>query len=897
MVVASPLLEAKLFVPNPRSSLVERPRLMEKLQHGSRAKLTLVSAPAGSGKTTLLADWAASEKAPKAAWLSLDDDDNQSAVFWAYVAATLQTVAPVVGSSPPVPGGAGLTALLNEMSAIPDDVVLILDDYHVIEAAEIHDEVAFLIDHLPDRVHLVMATRSDPVLPLSRLRASGELVEVRAADLNFTLAESDAYLNHLMRLGLAPEDVAVLDERTEGWIAALQLAALSLQGREDPTAFISGFAGSDRYIVDYLMEEVLDRQSEEMRAFLLQTSILRRLTGPLCDAVTGQDHGKAMLEALDRANLFIVPLDDHRIWYRYHHLFADVLQARLLDESPGLLFELHRRASDWLERAGQRLEAVRHAFAAEDYARAADLVELALPELRRRRQERMMREWLDAIPEEFYDSRPVLAVGFVSSRLVSGELEGVETRLEQAERWLNEHEESTNDPSNGSDAMVVRDEASFRRLPGSIALYRTGIARARGDLEETIAQALRTLELTDEDDHLERGGAAGFLALAHWSLGELEESFRWWSAAADDLEAGGHLSDVLGCRIALADILLEQGRLADAIGTYESGLKLGDDSDVVLRGVADMHVGVAGALCEGGNLVTARTHLQLAEELGELAGMPQNAHRSKVVAARIAAAEGDLDAAVDLLDEAERLYISDYFPDIQPIAARRARVWVRQGRVGQALAWARDRGLVEGDEPSYLREFEHLTLARALLADAGGDTRRLRRIDNWLGRIMIEVEQGRRSGNLMEAMLLRSIAWMGVDRDAAQGWLAKAVALADPEGQVEVFTEHRAAIIPLLETMAAASDPARALLGALAPSAARPPLQRGLIDPLTERELEVLRLLSTDLSGPEIARELYVSLNTLRTHTKSIFSKLGVKSRRAAVTRAAELDLLPATPR
>ena len=385
----APLLETKLYVPRPRRGLVPRPRLSQRLDRGTASKLMLISAPAGFGKTTLLTEWLADERL--AAWLSLDRADNDPASFWTYVIAALQTVAPGVGESAltllqapqPPPIETVLTTLLNDLGAITGDIVLVLDDYHVIDARDVQDGMAFLLDHLPPRLHVVIASRTDPALPLARLRARGELVETRAAELRFTPDEAAAYLNEMMGLQLTARDVAALEGRTEGWIAALQLAALSMQGRDDVAGFIAGFTGDDRYVVDYLAEEVLQRQSDRVQTFLLQTSILGRLSGPLCDAVTGQGGGKAMLEALDRGNLFLVPLDDRRRWYRYHHLFADVLQARLLDEQPDQVPDLHRRASAWYEQNGERSVAIGHALAAEDFERAADLVELAIPAMSR----------------------------------------------------------------------------------------------------------------------------------------------------------------------------------------------------------------------------------------------------------------------------------------------------------------------------------------------------------------------------------------------------------------------------------------------------------------------------------------------------------------------------------
>ena len=448
-LVPAPLLETKLYVPRSRRGLVPRPRLSERLDRGTASKLMLVSAPAGFGKTTLLTEWLAAGPAAPAderlvAWLSLDRGDNDPASFWTYVIAALRTVASGVGESalallqaprsPPIE--TVLTALLNDLGATAGDIVLVLDDYHVIDARDVQDGMAFLLDHLPPQLHVVIAGRADPALPLARLRGRGELVEIRAAELRFTPDEAAAYLNEMMGLQLTARDVAALEGRTEGWIAALQLAALSMQGRDDVAGFIAGFAGDDRYVVDYLGEEVLQRQPERVQAFLLQTSILGRLSGPLCDAVTGQGGGKAMLAALDRGNLFLVPLDDRRRWYRYHQLFADVLHARLLDEQPGQVPDLHRRASAWYEQNGEPSEAISHALAAEDFGRAADLVELAIPAMRRSRQEATLRGWLKTLPDEVVRVRPVLSVGLAGALLAVGELEGVEGRLRDAERCL-----------------------------------------------------------------------------------------------------------------------------------------------------------------------------------------------------------------------------------------------------------------------------------------------------------------------------------------------------------------------------------------------------------------------------------------------------------------------------
>jgi LuxR family transcriptional regulator, maltose regulon positive regulatory protein len=601
MVMASPLLETKLFIPTRRRGLVARPRLSERLNRGTEAKLTLISAPAGFGKTTLLADWLEADPANgrSTAWLSLEQSDNDPALFWTYLITALQTAAPTIGAGPlsllhssQSPIEVILAELLNDLSTLAAEVVLALDDYHVIDTREVNDEMVFLLDHLPPQIHLVIASRADPALPLARMRSRGELVEIRAAELRFTPDETAAYLNDAMGLKLTAQDVAALEGRTEGWIAALQLAALSMQGREDVAGFIAGFAGDDRYIVDYLAEEVLQRQPEHVRHFLLQTSILDRLSGPLCDAVTGQDGGRAMLEALERENLFLVPLDDRRRWYRYHHLFADVLQAHLLDEQPDRAPELHRRASVWFEQDGESSEAIRHALAAEDFERAADLTELALPALRRGRQEGAIRNWVEALPDELLRVRPVLNVGFVGALVASGEFEGVEARLRDAERCVQMTTNTGDEPEAAADVVVV-DEEQFRSVPGAIELYRAAQALVRGDVLETVRHARRTLELAPEDDHLGRAGAAGLMGLAFWSSGDLEEGHLAYSQCVRGLQRIGHVSDVMGCSIALADIRRTQGRLRGAMRTYEQALQqAAEQGGSLVRGTADMYVGI-----------------------------------------------------------------------------------------------------------------------------------------------------------------------------------------------------------------------------------------------------------------------------------------------------------------
>ena len=490
-----PVIATKLYVPAPRQDLVSRPRLRELLGRAEVSRLTLVSAPAGFGKTTLLADWLAERRADenqRVAWVSLEATDSEPAVFWTYVATALEGAVPGTGSpalkllgSATLPTQQMLTSVLNELAAAGVGVWLVLDDYHLVDNHELNEAVGFLLDHLPPHVHVVLSTRADPTLPLSRWRTRGQLVEVRAADLRFTTDESTAYLNGVAGLDLAADDLEALEQRTEGWIAALQLAALSIRGHTDVEGFIARFAGNDRYIVDYLVEEVLAHQPEKVRDFLLYTAVLDRLTGPLCDAITGRDDGRDMLLTLERSNLFIVPLDDQRESYRYHHLFSDVLRARLLAEQPDQVPLLHRRASIWYQQNDLTEQAVRHALDAHDFDRAAHLMELAIPTIRRNRDDAVMIGWLHALPDDTVRRSPVLSVMYGWMLMIAGDLEAVEPRLDDAEQALSAVAHGSTPPWADSEELPT--------LPATIAVYRASLAQARGDVKSTSTARPRRL--------------------------------------------------------------------------------------------------------------------------------------------------------------------------------------------------------------------------------------------------------------------------------------------------------------------------------------------------------------------------------------------------------------------
>jgi LuxR family maltose regulon positive regulatory protein len=933
MVASASILATKLYIPPPPPKVVVRTRLIERLNEGlSRTpNVTLISAPAGFGKTTLVSAWVASltpsplppgetdlKSRVRAAWLSLNEEDSDPARFLTYLVAALRTIMPTLGEgalevlqaaqSQPPPAESILTALLNEITRIPEHFILVLDDYHLIDAKPIDQALTFLVEHLPPQIHLVITTREDPALPLPRLRVRGQLVELRAADLRFTPSEATEFLYKVMDLNLSVEEVTALESRTEGWIAGLQLAALSMKGNQDVTGFIRAFAGDHRYIVDYLVEEVLQCQPEPVRNFLLQTSILDRLNGSLCDAIigdhpeeTGQAGSAARLQTLQRGNFFIIPLDDRRHWYRYHHLFADVLHMHLMAEQPGLVPVLHRRASEWYEKNGSASDAIHHALAGKDFDRAGELIERTVPVMRQSRQESTLLGWLQALPDDVLHRRPVLGVHVAGTLLQNGHLEGVESHLQDVERWLAA-------PEGRREPRLFVDEEEIQRVPGSVAMYRAAIALAQGDVANSMEHARRLLELAREDDDFLRGAGSSLLGLASWTRGDLETGYQMFSKGMAHLQRTGFISDVIGGAVTLADIRITQGRLREAESIFESGLQLATKpGQPPLRGAADMHVGLSEVYRERNDLTPATGHLLKSKELGDLNNLPKNPYRWRVTMARIQQSQGDLDGAIDLLDEAEPMYVGDFSPNVRPVPALRARVWTAQGHLERALGWARQQGLSAAGELNYLREFEHVTLARILLAQSKSSHSNapLREAIGLLERLLSAAEEGGRMGSAIEILVLQAIAnQMRNDLPVALASLERALTLAEPEGYARIFLDEGADMAQLLREAAAHAvlpDYTGRLLAALeaeqqtnAGEALLPTrvVSQSLVDPLSQRELEVLRLFRTELSGPEIARELVIGLSTVRTHTKSIYSKLGVNSRRAAVSRAEELGLI-----
>ncbi len=911
------ILATKLYVPLPRSKVIVRSRLIEQLNAGLRRKLTLVSAPAGFGKTTLVSEWCAGCERP-VAWLSLDEGDNDATRFLTYFVAALRTITPTIGeemlgvlqSSQPTPTETVLTNLLNEINTISHHFILVLDDYHLIENQTIDDVITFFLKHLPEQMHLVITTREDPDLPLVLLRARSQLIELRVADLRFTPPEASEFLNRVMELVLSEADIVALETRTEGWITGLQLAAISMQGHQDVASFIQSFTGKHRFVLDYLIEEVLQQQSESVQTFLLQTSILDRICGPLCDAILLDPTvaGQSILDHIERANLFILPLDNERRWYRYHHLFADLLRQRLHQHSTTStacgwdMAEMHRRASVWYADNGFTADAIRHALAAKDFALAAGLIELAWPEMDKRFRAVTWLTWANALPDECVCARPVLSVAYAWALLNSGELEAAEERLRDAEWWL---EGSAGVQIDRATEMIIVDQVQFQTLAASIATARAYQTQARGDIAGSIKYGRQALTLLPKGDHLRRGPAAALLALAEWASGDLEEAHQTLAEAMANFQRVGNLHFAISGTYGLADIRITQGRIREAIKTYKDVLKFSlEQGEPPLRGIADLYLGLSDLYREHGNLELATQNLLHSQELGEQAALPDWRYRLCRIQARFKETQGDFVGALDLLDEAERHYRRTPVPDVRPLGALKTRVWVLQERLSEALRWVQERKLSVDDELSFLHEFEYITLARVLIAQYTRDhlDHTIQGAVRLLDRLLQAAEDGARLGSVIEIAVLRALAYE-VQGNTALALLAleQALELAEPEGYVCIFVDEGQQMARLLSKAFAhgmkpiyvgkllAEFGAHGRIGGGKSDLTAHPL---LVEALSQRELEVLQLIAQGLSNHEISERLFLALSTVKGHNQKIFEKLQVQRRTEAIIRAREWGLL-----
>ena len=754
------LLATKLHMPRPRPDLVSRPRLAERLDEGLARGLMLVCAPAGYGKTVLLADWARRGPQP-VAWLSLDVGDNDPARFWRHGVAALdrsrpglaERVGPLLGPPAPASYEGLVTALINELAAgsDADQALLVLDDYHLIDSEAVHTSLGFLLEHRPPGLHLVLASRSDPPLALARLRGQGQLTELRAADLRFTADEAAA----LLRQGAAVSDaalpetaVAALAARTEGWAAGLQLAALSLRGQPDAVGFTAAFTGSHRFVLDFLAEEVLEHQTEQVRAFLLETSVLERLSGPLCDAVTGRPGSQALLEEAERAGLFVVPLDEVRGWWRYHHLFADLLRARLQAEHPGRAVQLHRNAAAWYDDHEMADDTIRHAIAAGEMTRAARLIEQHFDELFYLRGEGVTVErWLSALPGDLVRTRPRLLLAQAFLAFHSGRLETVEPLLDAAEQA---YAGAAGEPF---EPTVGRAGSMLANVPALIAIHRGFLAQLRGDAEDTAAFASRALAESREGEWRLSSTARGFLAMAEWLRGRPAEAERAFASSIAGWQAAGQPTLTAWNRYLLAQVQRAQGRLDAAIQTYEQAL-----TATAVPGrppaptVGLVYVGLAEVAYQRNELDSALRYVTegIALERQFLPGTSPTA--GLVTLAWIRQAAGDPAGALEAIGEAGHASPTTAGV-LNPVPAQRARLLLAQGDVGAAARWADEAGLHAGDELRYPHEPEYLVLARVLLAQ-----QRPAEALALLDRLYAAAAAQDRTGSLIEIGALRALA-------------------------------------------------------------------------------------------------------------------------------------------
>jgi LuxR family maltose regulon positive regulatory protein len=910
--VTDTLVSTKLRPSQARPNLVARPRLTQRLERERGRKLTLISAPAGFGKTTLLVEWleGLAGEGGAVAWLSLDEADNDPARFLSYLVAALQTLEKRIGEgvlsslrtpgSPPV-AGALTGTLLNELASLAEEITLVLDDYHLIDSEHVHGIVSFLLERLPPNVHLVIASRIDPPLPLARLRARGQIAEINAAELSFAPEEAAAFLKDTMGLELSAEDIEALEGRTEGWIAGLQLAALSMRGRQDVSGFVKAFSGSHRDVLDFLTTEVLERQSKRVRSFLLETSILERLTGDLCDAVTGRDDGQEMLERLDRESLFVVALDDERRWYRYHHLFADFLHGLLKRERPERVKELHLRAASWYERNGWASEAVEHALATGDAEWAARLVEHHAQALFQRSEGVTVDRWLRALPAGLVRAWPRLSLARAIWALISGRADEVEPLLTDAERAF-----ATADQADESPVEVTA--RGLANVPGTVAMLRAELARQRGDVEHTIHFAELARTHADEGDGYLRFFTSWNLAVAkqmQGRLGEAEDALA--ELAADPWATGLNRYFAVRTYYTLGQVQRARGRLSAALQTCEQGLELATEAGrpaLPAAGVA--HVGIAEVLYERNELDAALDQAMRSVELCRQIGYAQWLVTGLAALARIRQALGDQAGALEAIGEGERLVPNpETIVDIIfPVAVGRARLLLAQGKVEDAARWCAERGLGVEGEPSYLREREHLVLARVLLARDESDQAYM-----LLEGLSEEAEAAERAGSVIEILALQALAlWDKTEKEGAVNALSRALSLAEPEGYVRTFVDEGSQMAVLLSKVLEVQqrgrlDPPvpshylRKLLAAIERgetllAAGRPRSSGRLPEPLSEREMEVLVLIATGKTNQNIASELFVAESTVKSHIKNIYHKLNVRSRTQALARARELHLL-----
>ncbi len=886
------LLRTKFYVPPIRSTQIARPRLTDLIKAGLERSLILVSAPAGYGKTTLVSNWLKETQVPSA-WLSLDGGDNDPSRFLQYLAASLQSIAPgiednflgVLQGIQPAQFDNVINLLVNELASVSTPFVLVLDDFHVIQSEPALKILSYLLEHLPPQMHLAILTRTDPPLPLARLRVRGQLLDIRAEQLRFTNAEIAAFLNDAMGLTLSASDLSALERRTEGWIAGLQLAALSMQGCQDIHGFVSAFTGSHHYVMDYLAEEVLRLQPRRVGTFLLQTSILDRLCGALCEAVVDVDaaepvDGQGRLETLEETNLFVIPLDDERHWYRYHHLFADVLRKRLEHQYPHLLPELHRRASQWYEQNGFMAESIQHAIVAGDQDRAAQLIEQNGCFLLMSGEVATLLNWTDAI--EFQsETRPWLAIQKAWALALTGDLERVEPTLQVPEKLLE----------------PLEPTLEVRTLRGTIAAARAQCANSRANTQlaaEYAQAALQQLPDCSSISQSVRSVATSILGDASRINGNLEEAIQAYTEAIKIGREANNLNMVIIASSNIADILVEQGQLHQAADMYTRALQMAVRPDGQRSPLAAGIFDSLGRLSyEWNQLEDAEQYIRQCMELSRTWGDIGQQAYAYAIQARLEHVRNNLEKTQEAMREAERLIgghtLSPHW-SIQ-VRADLTRVWLAQGNLERPSQRIQKRGLKITDEIPYQRESEYVLLLRVLLAR--GELEAAIKLSN---RLLKQAETIGQVGLAIEALILQALAFQGKkENEPALAALEKALALARPEGYVRLFLDEGEAMTKLLcqvQSRQVGNGYAAVLLSMIGKSSTMTqPSMQLLSEPLTARELEVLKLIEAGCSNQDIAGQLFISMPTVKRHISNIYAKLGVESRTQAVAIGRELKI------